>query len=282
MAIAMKLSSDKFCYKNFEGYCLISCPIKISQETIEELNTALKANLLKPKTLFLFDLEGVVDIDIASIRSLSSFAKLLKDNERYMAMLNVDEEIERQLIDSGLKSLLNPVKSKNEALEMAGLRKKLTNFNFEFIHPFVEATSELMKKQLGVNVSAGKPYASVPSIGNNCDIAGLINLELGGLRGAVALCFKSEVFLKFYECLLGETPTEINEEVESGASEMLNIIYGLAKKDLTAKGYSMEMAIPTVMVGKNMRISFKTREKAVILPFNSEHGEFRLEILIME
>jgi chemotaxis protein CheX len=110
------------------------------------------------------------------------------------------------------------------------------------------------------------------------DIAGVIGLTSEKFNGTIAICFPGSVFLTMMTNMLGETFTEITDDLSDGAAELLNIIYGQAKIVLNQQGYSIEKAIPTVVRGQNLQTRHITSNKVVVIPFVSETGEIHIEI----
>src|SRR5688572_11064834 len=96
-------------------------------------------------------------------------------------------------------------------------------------------------------VKNGKPFLKGSGPSPSMDIAAVIGLTSKSFNGSVAICFPKAVFLMIMEKLLGETHKDIDKELEDGASELLNIIFGQAKKVLYAKGYAIERAVPTIV-----------------------------------
>ena len=82
---------------------------------------------------------------------------------------------------------------------------------------------------------------------------------------------------------LKEEFTEVNDSLEDGASEILNMIFGGARTALDKLGdYKVVMNIPTIVKGDNVNIDFLTPTPALILKFNTECGQFHIQIGIEE
>ena len=154
----------------------------------------------------------------------------------------------------------------------------------EFLNPFIAAAVKTLETQADIKITPGKAYIKKTSSDNKIqiDIAGIINLTCQQFKGSIALCFPAGVFLSIYEAMLDERPDEIDEEVSDCAGELLNIIFGTAKTELIPKGYKLERAIPTVLAGQKLMVKFKSPYPAIVLPFESNIGEFLIEILIDE
>ena len=149
-----------------------------------------------------------------------------------------------------------------------------------FVKPFIEGTVETLKVQCEMPIKVGRPYPKTDAKALKVDIAGLIGLTSTSFNGSIALCFRKQTFLNIMEAMLGEAFEEINEDVEDGAGELLNIIFGHAKRILNDKGYAIEKAIPSIISGDNINVQHLGKLPSVIVPFNSDAGVFYIEIAL--
>ncbi len=147
-----------------------------------------------------------------------------------------------------------------------------------FINPFIDGTIETLKVQCSIQTHAGKPYLKGPKSEFKVDITAVIGLTSTAFRGSVAICFPERVFLNIMEKLLGEKQTAITSELEDGASELMNIIFGQAKKVLNEKNYAIDRAIPTVVRGSDLTVRHFTPSPTIVIPFESDAGNFHIEI----
>lgn len=149
----------------------------------------------------------------------------------------------------------------------------------QFVKIFILAALETLKIQCSRTFRAGTPHAR----GQHelqVDIAGVIGLTSKTFNGSIALEFPEKTFLYIMNGMLGEEFTTIDDDLQDGAGELLNIIFGLAKRNLNAKGYEIEKAIPAVVRGSDIKISHKSISPPIIVPFESEHGSFIIEIVL--
>jgi chemotaxis protein CheX len=106
----------------------------------------------------------------------------------------------------------------------------------------------------------------------------VIGLTSNNFTGSVAVCFPKQVFLTIMERMLGERHDSITRELEDGASELLNIIFGQAKRVLNEQGFSIEKAIPTIVRGTDLNVHHLTPNPTIIVPFQTDVGSFYIEI----
>ena len=147
-----------------------------------------------------------------------------------------------------------------------------------FFKPFVEGTLLTLKVQCSLDSQPGKPFSKEsgpPVVG---DIAAIIGLASAAFKGNIGLVFPKAVFLALMSNMLGETFTEITVELQDGVAELLNIIFGHAKRVLNDQGYDIEKAIPSIIRGANISITHLTKAAIIVLPFVTEKGTFFIEI----
>jgi len=150
----------------------------------------------------------------------------------------------------------------------------------EFVNPFIDATIQTLKIQCSLTATAGKPYLKPENDPSKTDIAGIIGLSSAAFNGSIALCFPKSVFLAIMGAMLGERYLEISRELEDGAGELLNIIFGTAKTVLNKNGYAIDKALPTIIRGNSIVVRHVTKRPTITLPFTLESGTFRIEIAI--
>jgi CheY-specific phosphatase CheX len=91
-------------------------------------------------------------------------------------------------------------------------------------------------------------------------------------KGSFYIAFPKQTFLNFYEAVVMEKCTEINNDNKDFASELANIIYGNCKKKFSEEGLNLEMVIPSLHMGE---INYSI---VILIPFESSLGKFYLAI----
>jgi chemotaxis protein CheX len=155
----------------------------------------------------------------------------------------------------------------------------VAKLDINFAKPFLLATVKTLKLQCNVMATAGKP-ADITGKSHplKINIAGIIGVTSPKFVGSIALCFPEQTFLGVIGKMLDETYTEINSELEDGACELLNIIYGSAKVDLNKLGHQLEKAIPSVVRGTNINVKHVSDSPTILIPFETEMGPFSVDI----
>lgn len=262
----------------------ISCPAQIEASASTEFSNQAKAWLLKPSECYVLDLNGVTQVTNDFYRTIIRFKSTLHQAQKTLFTINVSANLSRQFSADGVTQVFSVVKGMEDVIAKttgAKASKNPTNsgsgLDIKFINPFLQATVKTFEVQCQVKMTPGKPYIkknSIPQIA----IAGVLSLASKGYTGSVVICFPEKVFLKVYESMFGETHPKINKEVQDAASELLNIIYGMAKIELNQNGFDFQKALPTVLVAEQLEIRQSGLSPAMIIPFQSSAGDFHLEI----
>lgn len=159
---------------------------------------------------------------------------------------------------------------------------EMEKFKTDFIIPLQTGVVETLKIQCSYAVEAKTMSTGNDAIDNVTDIASIIALTGKDLNGCIALCMPEKVYLGIMGGMFGEKQPTLTRDLEDGAGELLNIIFGHAKRVWIDNGYQIDKAIPTVAVGKNIHLSYRSLVPTIILPFVCADGAFHLEVTIKE
>ncbi|MGK5088935.1 chemotaxis protein CheX [Bdellovibrionota bacterium FG-2] len=132
---------------------------------------------------------------------------------------------------------------------------------------FVDGIKKAMTIQFGAEPKPLAPYQKTPDKRYQFDIGGMIGVNSNSFGGTFAICFAKKAFIKILESMMGEPVPEITREHEDAATEIVNITFGEAKRVLNEKGYGLEMAIPTIIRGKEVESLYPSRKPPIVLPF---------------
>ncbi len=154
----------------------------------------------------------------------------------------------------------------------------MTSMDPGFFKPFVEGTIKVLKVQCKVDVILGKPFLKGETPQPNFQIAGVIGLTSDTFTGTLTLSFEESSFLEIMGNMLGEKFETLTPDLQDGAGELLNMIFGHAKRVHNDLGNNIRMALPTVFVGSNLGTRTVGGEKVMVIPFKTDRGEFHIEI----
>ena len=155
----------------------------------------------------------------------------------------------------------------------------MTKVDVSFFKPFIDGTLKTLKIQCNLEATHAKPFIKGTQPQPDFEIAGVIGITSSSFNGTITLCFPKNVYLKIMNNMLGEVFTEISKDLQDGAAELLNIIFGSAKVILNEQGHTIQKAIPTVICGKGLSTSHMGRGSVMVLPFTTSEGEFHIEIV---
>lgn len=147
-----------------------------------------------------------------------------------------------------------------------------------FINPFLQGTTHVLKTMAFIDPIAGKPYLKKDQVATG-DVSGVIGLT-GDAKGSLALSFSASSIFFILTNMLGETYSEVTDEVLDAVGELTNMISGDARKRLEAEGLVVTAAIPTIISGKNHVIKHIIAGPSIIIPFSTAHGTFVVDVCL--
>jgi chemotaxis protein CheX len=148
------------------------------------------------------------------------------------------------------------------------------------INPFIEATLHVLSSLAFTKANAGKPYLKQDALAFG-DVSGIVGLT-GETSGTISVSFSEQSILAIVGSMFGEPVSEINDEVKDAVGEILNIVSGQARQKLEARGRLLKGAIPTVITGKNHTICHITKHPIIAIPFETDNGNFTIEVCLEE
>lgn len=152
-----------------------------------------------------------------------------------------------------------------------------------FMKSFINAVKKTFSVQVGVELEVKESFiAKGQQDLPRSDISGVIGITSDEISGTLSIMFSRDVFVRLVSKMLMEEQEEINEENDSAAGELANIILGQAKADLNENhGKAIQCAIPSIIVGSEHFVkSTKQNDEAFIIPFQCEFGIFHVRINI--
>lgn len=146
----------------------------------------------------------------------------------------------------------------------------------KLINPFINATVNVLETMAQVKSTPGKPYLKKDSVAKG-DVTGVIGVT-GENNGTISVTFEEGSILKVVSNMFGEEMTTLDNEVADAVGELTNMISGQARRELETIGKVFEAAIPSVITGKNHKISHITNGPKIAIPFTTEGGAFTIEV----
>ena len=94
----------------------------------------------------------------------------------------------------------------------------------------------------------------------------------------MALSFSKAAILHLVSSMFGESFTELNTEIRDAVGELSNMICGDARGALDEQGCAISAAVPTVIMGSNMKVSHQTKKPSIVIPFTIGDGQFYVDV----
>lgn len=147
---------------------------------------------------------------------------------------------------------------------------------------FAAAVVEALKIQCSYDVSKERTY-----ICDDASTASTIVYEIGAVlalvgkqfSGSISISYSKTLYLALIGAILRQKFDEISSDLEDGAGELLNMIFGVAKAKLEADhGYSFKSAIPTIIVGPNIHMRALTAHAQIAVQFKGKDGPFEIRV----
>ncbi len=212
-------------------------------------------------------------------RQMVAILKELKALNGQLRLVGCSYPLTEHIKRSGLdRMLINKMSLRGVLVDFGLVKQK--EFDVNFINPFLNATMKVFKIQCFTEAKAQKPFIKKPTdpllLG---DISGIISITSETFNGTLAISLSEDMFAKIASKMLGEDIKGINEGNVDLIGELANIILGQAKIELGNVGYSIQMALPSCVWGKDHKIKHFGGGVCVVIPFESEFGTFHTEIM---
>jgi chemotaxis protein CheX len=113
------------------------------------------------------------------------------------------------------------------------------------------------------------------------DVSAIIGLT-GETSGSIIISMPEVLACKLASNMLMEEITSINKNVEDAIGEIGNIVVGDARRALIQDGHSLNISIPTVVVGTGHKISRSGDVPCIAIPFTTDFGQFEVNVGLRE
>lgn len=147
----------------------------------------------------------------------------------------------------------------------------------KFVNPFLSSLINVLLTMAQLEIKPEKPRIKKDEIARG-DVSGLIGMVGPSTKGSFSVSFEKPLALEVMRRMLGESPSDINEEVTDMIGEITNMVTGGAKRILSEQGYDFDMATPVVVSGPGHTLSHKSDGLKILMPFSCEFGGATIEI----
>lgn len=165
----------------------------------------------------------------------------------------------------------------------------VTNNFIEFSKPFIEASKNVFETMIFTKLETQKPVIKSETTSKG-DVSAILGVT-GFLKrddkeipykGMLVLSWPYETYYKVASAMLMETHTEYSSDIADVGGEISNMVMGNAKRTLSEMGYTSNMAIPSLIEGKSHHLNYPHGTTVILIPINSAHGPFYMEICYLE
>lgn len=147
----------------------------------------------------------------------------------------------------------------------------------EFINPFLTSTKNVLETMCQTKAKAQKPEIKKGTRSYG-EVTGLIGMASEKVSGCMVVSFTKDCILHIVGSMLMEPPKkEIDEEILDAVGELTNMICGGAKAQLAKLDHKFDLATPTMIKGKGVEITYFSAAPTLVIPFETEHGNFVIE-----
>lgn len=156
----------------------------------------------------------------------------------------------------------------------------MATIKVEYVNPFITSTVNTFSTMLSLNPTK-KAISVKEDFNSTTDISGVIGMS-GNACGNVVLGFPKRFALKAVQRFLGlkDEVKCVDADVTDAIGELANMIAGGAKKQLNEFGFNISITPPNIVVGKGHRVFTQTQAPALSILFDSEEGEFCLDVCL--
>ena len=151
----------------------------------------------------------------------------------------------------------------------------------KYINPFITAAVNALETMASLSPVRGAPFLK-DKFESLADMSGIIGFA-GDVKGAVILCFPQALATLIYKSLTGdEPPADDIHPVADAVGELANMVVGGAKGPLSEMGLNIQIAIPSVVCGKNHMVLNSGDGPCLVVPFTLEGYTFWVQIRMKE
>ena len=143
-----------------------------------------------------------------------------------------------------------------------------------FINPFIHGICHTFETMCSLKVHVGEP--SLKTDGRPySDVSGIIGFS-GAAAGSVVLHFPFDTASKIATAFAGIEITPQHPDFGDAIGELANMIAGCAKSQF--EGLRVDVSLPNVVIGRNHNVSPLKDTQRLILPCQTEVGQFHVEV----
>jgi chemotaxis protein CheX len=250
---------------------------KLGVELAKEFEKRLREKLDAFNGDIILDLSECEELHKSWSRPLMTTETTVKKNQRRIRVAASSPALKAFFQTQGIAAHFPQVDSLEEAIrELA--EKKTGKIDVSLINPFLEGTITVLKNQAGTEATSGIPVVREATAPVEGEVSGLIQLSGDSFSGSVIFSFPDETYQEIITRMKGEGHEAITSEKHRVIAELVNLIFGYAKRILNEKGHGIKITSPSVVTGNDPTSFPAVTGPRIAIPFESDAGKFTVEI----
>ena len=146
----------------------------------------------------------------------------------------------------------------------------------------IDSTAHVLSTMANVSPKAGKPYVKDNNVASG-DVSGIVGMVTkDNQKGVFCITFSKKCAIQVVKNFLQGHIEDILEDVKDAIGEITNMICGQVRQKMEKEGIIIKAAIPSVILGDNHTISHINKNKIMVIPFETDFGNFEVEISMEE
>ncbi len=112
------------------------------------------------------------------------------------------------------------------------------------------------------------------------EISSIIGLTGEKIQGAFVVSLERNLLFKLMQALLGEVPSDLNQEALDMVGELANMICGAFRRRFEKFGTTLKASVPSMITGKDYKIHSLCKSPRVTFKFKVEEDFLFIEICL--
>ena len=148
----------------------------------------------------------------------------------------------------------------------------------EIAKAFVSATTNILSTMANVTPTSGKVFVKTDQTALG-DFSAVIGVT-GQYQGSICVTFSREGAIFIAKSMLGGDLENVEQDVVDTVGEIANMVSGRARSAIAERGVTLQGSTPTIVVGKDHRISHLSKAPVMCIPFTMPEGSFTVEFCL--
>ena len=146
----------------------------------------------------------------------------------------------------------------------------------EFVWTLALAAVEILYGQCELSAQPNTPVKFKPQTQAGVTVNAEVDIIGKGVKALLHLGMPEATFLEVMSKMMGEKFTSLTPDIESGVTELTNIIFGAAKEFFGKGGVTLERAIPKIVKYGDAVARIGKARRAIQVSFESDAGPFEM------